>query len=225
MIFPGIDGQPELRQGIAATLGSRIEVQIAALPEDPNLDYPALAQHFVERLPEGPLVLAGESFSGPLVALIAEKYPDKVIGIAFIASFPRLAIPRIAGTLLDHIPLRAIPFGLIGWVMMGRSATDGVPLQMRQSLRLLPERLAKHRARLALEIDVRETIKRLRQPVLVVHGKKDRLLPHGYARHFRDLRPDARVAMIDGYHMILETNPEQAAEALGSFVENLPFHS
>lgn len=221
IIFPGIDGRPELREGIATALSNRFEVQIAALPEDLGLDYPALAQHFVDRLPDGPLILASESFSGPLVALIAEKCPDKIAGVAFIASFPTLAMPRIAGTLLDYIPLRAIPFALIRWVMIGPSGADDVSRQMRQTLRLLPERLIKHRAKLALEIDVGETIERLRQPVLVVHGTKDRLLPYWYIRRFWKLRPNARVAMIDGSHMILETNPKQVAEALSTFIDDL----
>jgi len=224
-ILPGIDGRPELREGIAAALAGRLEVHIAALPEDQGLDYPALAQHFVERLPEGPLVLAGESFSGPLAALIAEQCPDKVAGVAFIASFPRLAIPRITGTLLDHVPFRAIPFALISWAMIGWRGAGDVPRQMREILKLLPERLVKHRARLALGIDVRETIKRLPQPVLVVHGRNDRLLPRWHVRRFWDLRPDARVAMIDGSHMILETAPEQVAEALETFIDNLHFRS
>ncbi|WP_114947118.1 alpha/beta fold hydrolase [Microvirga calopogonii] len=223
IIFPGIDGRPELRERAAAVLGNRFEVQVAALPEDLGLDYPALVQHFMERLPEGPLILAGESFSGPLVALIAERCPDRVVGVVFIASFPKLAIPRIAATLLDYVPLRAIPFGLVSWVMMGRSRNGDVTRQMRQCLSLLPDRLVKHRARLALQIDVRETIKRLRQPVLVVHGKRDRLLPLWYVERFRDLRPDAHVVTIDGYHMILETNPEQVAEALGTFADCLSY--
>ncbi|WP_262027198.1 alpha/beta fold hydrolase [Microvirga sp. Mcv34] len=224
IIFPGIDGCRELRESAAAKLGKRFEVRIMALPEDPCLDFPAMAQHFMERLPEGPLILAGESFSGPLVALIAERCPDRVKGIAFVASFPKLAIPRMAGTLLDLIPLRAIPFGLVTWLMMGGSKDGDVARQMRQCLNLLPDRLVKHRAKLALQIDVRETIKRLRQPVLVIHGKRDRLLPHWYAGRFRDLRPDANVVLIDGYHMILETNPDQVAEALGIFADNLPSH-
>lgn len=225
LLFPGIDGRPELRQGFVDCLKGRYEVQTFALPEDPSLDYPALVQHFLERLPEGPLVLAGESFSGPLVALIAEKCPHKAVGVAFIASFPKLAIPGIAGTLLDYVPLQAIPFGLVGWVMMGRSGANDVPHRMRQALRHLPERIAKHRAKLALAIDVRETIERLRQPVLVVHGTRDRLLPRGYIQRFRDLRLDARVVMIDGYHMILETHPEQVADALGTFIDDLPLHA
>lgn len=87
LILPGIDGRPELRDGIENALTGRVEVHIAALPEDRDLDYPALARHFADRLPAGPLVLAGESFSGPLAALIAEKCPETMLGVALSRRF------------------------------------------------------------------------------------------------------------------------------------------
>ena len=92
----------------------------------------------------------------------------------------------------------------------------------RAALRLLPEQAAKRRAKLALEVDVRETIRRLPQPVLVVHGKRDWLLSRNQVRRFLNLRPDAKVAVIDGSHMILETHPQQVAQALESFIDGLP---
>ena len=222
LVFPGIDGHVEMRQGLAAFLSSRLEVQTVALPDDPGLDYASMAQEIAERLPEGALVLAGESFSGPLVALIAEKCPDKVVGVAFIASFPTLAFPRAAARLLDYVPLRAVPFGLIAWALMGGGGAGDVSGQLRTALRLLPEQAAKRRAKLALGVDVRETIRRLPQPVLVVHGKRDRLLPGDQVSGFLNLRPDAQVAVIVGYHMILETHPEQVAWALAMFIDSLP---
>jgi pimeloyl-[acyl-carrier protein] methyl ester esterase len=221
VILPGIDGLPALRQGIAAALEGRFDVEVMALPDDPALDYPSMAQWFVERLPEGKLVLAGESFSGPLAALIAEECPDKVVGVAFIASFPRLALPGMLARLLDPLPLRAIPMGLLTWILMGSAGAGDLARQMRVALALMPERVVKRRARLALAIDVRETVRRLLQPILIVHGRQDRLVPFRIVRRFRKLRPDAQVVAVHGPHMILETHPEPVARALAAFIDLL----
>jgi len=109
--------------------------------------------------------------------------------------------------------------------MIGPNGAEDIADRMRETLRLMPEALVKHRVRLALEIDVRQTIRRLPPPLLIVHGKKDRLLPPWFVRRFLALRSDARVAMIDGSHMILETNPEQVAEALTAFIQDIPLRS
>ncbi|WP_414471462.1 alpha/beta fold hydrolase [Microvirga sp. M2] len=221
LVFPGIDGDPELRRGLPEALEGRVEAQIFALPDDTSLGYEALAEHFSALLPDGPVVLAGESFSGPLVAMIAEKRPDKVKGIVFIASFPKLTYLRAAKPLLPLIPLRAIPYDLLGWLMMGNKGSSDVPRRMRAALKQLPSRLAKHRVTLALDGDVSKIISRLPQPILIIHGTKDRLLPRGHISRFLSLRPDAQVVLLDGYHMILETHPGPVARAIEAFVECL----
>jgi len=221
LVFPGIDGAPELRQGLVECLGRRVEVRTFALPEDTSLDHEGLAARFAAHLPDEPVVLAGESFSGPLVAMIAEKRPDVVKGVVFVASFPRLTYLRAAKLLLPFIPLRAIPFALIGFAIMGRRGSGDIPRRTQAALKRLPARLIKHRAKLTLEVDVSETISRLSQPILVIHGRNDRFVPQGHVRHFLRLRPDTQVVMIDGAHMILETHPAQVAEAIEAFIERI----
>ncbi|EIM28492.1 alpha/beta fold hydrolase [Microvirga lotononidis] len=221
LLFPGIDGVPELRRGLMECLEDRFEAQIFSLPEDPDLDYEGLSQWLAERLPEGPLVLAGESFSGPLVAMIAEKRPDKVKGVVFIASFPKLGLLRAAVHLLPFIPLRAIPFAPISWLLMGQTGSEDIRREMHKALKLLTPKIAKHRAKLALDVDVRQIITGLPQAILVIHGTRDRLLPYRYVRQFQELRPDAQIVPIDGYHMILETHPKPIAKALEVFMESL----
>lgn len=221
LLFPGIDGQSGLRQGLVECLGGRFEAQTCDLPDDPSLDYRGLAHHFAKLLPEGPLVLAGESFSGPLVAMIAETRPDKVKGVIFIASFPKLAIPRLVRHLLPFIPFRATPFWLIRWMLLGSDGPEDISDRMRMAMKLLPEKVAKRRVRLTLEIDVREIISHLPQPVLVVHGTKDRLVPYRYARQFLKARPNAQELSIDGSHMILETHPKEVAKAIETFIDSL----
>ncbi|WP_243368082.1 alpha/beta fold hydrolase [Microvirga solisilvae] len=222
IVFPGIDGSPELRQGLADCLDPTLEVQIVALPDDVSLDYEGLAVRFAALLPDGPVVLAGESFSGPLVAMLAERCPEKVRGVIFIASFPKLTYLRAAKYLLPFIPFRAIPYDLVGWIMMGSKGKSDIPRRMRMALKQLPSKVAKHRAKLPLEVDVSRTVSRLPQPILVIHGRKDRLITQAHVFRFLKLRPDAHVAWIDGHHMILETHPEPIARSIEAFIEALP---
>jgi pimeloyl-ACP methyl ester carboxylesterase len=60
---------------------------------------------------------------------------------------------------------------------------------------------------------------RLTNPTLVLWGREDRLMPPVYAERWKELVPQAEVALIeDAGHMLPYEQPEATARAISSFV-------
>jgi pimeloyl-ACP methyl ester carboxylesterase len=63
---------------------------------------------------------------------------------------------------------------------------------------------------------------RIRVPVLVVEGGRDKLLPRGWAKQLADLIPDGRSAVIDSGHCPQIERPTETADLLSGFFTDLP---
>src|SRR5688500_11473406 len=73
VLLPGLDGTGRLFRGFVECLPASVESIIVPLPPD-AADYDSIAQSISNRLPRArPLVLLGESFSGPLALKIASR--------------------------------------------------------------------------------------------------------------------------------------------------------
>jgi poly(3-hydroxyoctanoate) depolymerase len=61
---------------------------------------------------------------------------------------------------------------------------------------------------------------RIRQPVLVITGQHDPLVPPINGRILAALLPNARLVEVDCGHMFLLTRPDEVAAIIGSFLRN-----
>ncbi|MBM6596105.1 alpha/beta fold hydrolase [Microvirga pudoricolor] len=206
---------------MVGALEPHFAVRAVPLPNALDHDYRTLAEAYASTLPDRPVLLVGESFSGPLVAMIAERRPDVVVGTVFLSTFARLHAPRALVRALLAVPFRHLPMRLISWAMKGKDETLSLRDKLAESLRQAPEPLLKHRIRLALAVDVRDLLTRLPVPMLVVHGRKDRIVWPWQTRVFRKARPDCRIVSLDGPHMLLEAKPGEVASAIRSFIADL----
>ena len=64
-----------------------------------------------------------------------------------------------------------------------------------------------------IEIQARE--------ILYLRGRDDHVVPAANLKHIQTLRPDAHVVQIPAPHMVLQTQPQLAAEALEAFLAAL----
>jgi len=66
--------------------------------------------------------------------------------------------------------------------------------------------------------DLRAELKEVRQPVLVLHGDRDRLVPSGAAEYLRDALPDAQLKCMPGAgHAPFLSDVRAAGSALTDF--------
>jgi pimeloyl-ACP methyl ester carboxylesterase len=159
-----------------------------------------LAGLLVARLGSGPVVLAGHS-QGCQVAAAAATDP-RVAGLVLLGptTDPRLRSVRgLAGRWLRtavHEPLWQVPLLLAQWWHTG-------PARMRALWRrAAPDRIDRRLAR-------------VRVPVVVVRGDRDRLCDAGWARAVCAAAPAGRLVELPGAaHMTVHTHPDAVAALL-----------
>ncbi|KAF0815177.1 hypothetical protein IGB42_00254 [Andreprevotia sp. IGB-42] len=89
VLMPGLNGTAGSFQDFATIAPAAHEVIAFTYPTDTALNYEELTDWVLERLSclEGPIVLIGESFSGPLSLFVASRLQQNVVAVILVASF------------------------------------------------------------------------------------------------------------------------------------------
>lgn len=76
-----------------------------------------------------------------------------------------------------------------------------------------------HQARLLHSVDLRATLPHIRQPVLLLHGDRDTVVPRRHAETLLNGLPSAGLAVLEGSgHVPCYTHPEAMADAVRHFL-------
>ncbi len=87
VLLPGLDGTGELFAPLLAALLRQLPVTVLRYPDDPHLDIEQLADGVVAQLPDAPLTLLAESFSGLVAAELLRRGEPRLRGLILTASF------------------------------------------------------------------------------------------------------------------------------------------
>lgn len=221
VLLPGLGGTGELFEPFLAALGSAVATKVIRYPANGALGYDALAAFVRAALPVGePYVLLGESFSGPIAISLAAEGGAQLQGLVLCCSFacnprPSLGLFRV---LLPLVPVVPRPLGPLAWLLMGRLATAALRQALAQALRQLAPDALKARLRAVMSVDVSAELRQVTVPILYLHATEDRVVPDAELRHIRRIRPDTRVVSIRAPHFLLQTRPEEAAQAVLDFI-------
>lgn len=224
VLLPGMDGTGLLFGPLLTTLREVCPVTIVAYPTDTASQTYAGLQALAERdlPPDGPLVLLGESFSGPIAVALAAKYPNRVVGLVLCCSFlrnPRPGLRWLRG--LASIPAPLPPEPILSAMLFGRFATPALRALLRSALSGVPAAALRARLRAVLGIDVRAQALSLAMPVLYLQASSDRLVLSNAAVELRQCCPQAVVQSFDAPHCLLQVAPEAAAATLSAFIQGL----
>ncbi len=173
--------------------------------------------------------LAGNSLGGSLALLLARRHPERVSALVLLA--PGAAVTRVP---LIFFPLRLPFLGLLAAALMGPWV---YPLALRQAYHrwelLTPEvvagyarpfrdlrrRLALRRLCRQLEIlplaEVAVLLRKIQQPVSLIWGSEDRILPVEQAYWIKDLLPRVE------FHLLPEVGhapQEEAPEMINKII-------
>ncbi|MDI2030071.1 alpha/beta hydrolase [Saccharopolyspora sp. TS4A08] len=203
-----------------------------------------LAELLAERVPEGPIVLAGHSMGGMTIMALAEQHPeifDRVRGVALVATSsgnlaaPSFGLPKPgadvfnAGERLLRRYLAGAKGGKVSpasgwlrpgvrWLLFGKDPkSDDVAATASWLAGCHPVNMAGYRESLAVHERL-DALERLRGiPTLIFAGGSDRLTPQDHAERIAEALPDARYYLYPGAgHMLpLERTDEITTRLAG----------
>lgn len=225
VLLPGIDGSAELRSDFVAALGSGFDVSVVDYASDDvrtSAELEALARGAIPS--HEPFVLLGESFGGRAALSLAAQAPANLLGLVLVATFARNPRPALG----PLAPLtRFAPFHSRTAIGMGRRLALGSyfspdaerlieDIILRQSTKTFAERLVD-----VSKIDFSHLLPKVSVPVLYMRGRWDWLVPASAGQEIANGARDVRIVEIKGPHALLQTVPEDCAEAVRGFTRNL----
>jgi pimeloyl-[acyl-carrier protein] methyl ester esterase len=112
-----------------------------------------------------------------------------------------------------------VPARLVEAALLGSAKRPDLKKTLRQVLATLPPEVIRTRASEVLRIDKRDRLRAVSCPILCLHARFDRLVSKKYLDEIASLRPHCEVRTLNAPHMVLETNPVEAASAINEFCE------
>jgi pimeloyl-[acyl-carrier protein] methyl ester esterase len=216
-MLPGLDGTGMLFAPLLRALPYGMHVKVIAYPASDKMGYEELCDFCADQLPDGPVVVLGESFSGPVATLLAHRFPDRVKGLILAASFVSAPLPGFVAPLLHlpgilHFAKKFARFPLIGL----RSEPEVTKL-LAKTVSDLPTPLLRFRALQVMHANYSEQFRRAACSVLVLHGSQDVLVSAKRAKKMCKMRPNAKLSVLDGPHMLLQVKPLECAAEIAGF--------
>ncbi|MBU1694567.1 MAG: alpha/beta fold hydrolase [Verrucomicrobia bacterium] len=179
-----------------------------------------------------PCVLVGWSMGGMIALEAAAAFPERVAALVLISSAPRLAAaldfphgvpPRVlrAMTLSFQLaPERTLSEFFINAAFPHLLTPTVLREKVAAAMVLGADRLAEQ-LRYLTESDLREAARRLTAPVLILHGRPDRIIPVGAASWIIEQRPGTEmITCNDSGHDFPLDEPDRVAEPIEHFLKH-----
>lgn len=220
LLLPGLEGTGELFRPFVEAAPPGATCHVVGYPDDPSWGYREHADFVLrEHVPDGPFVVVGESFSGPVAVSVGAACPDGLRGVVLVNSF----VVRPSWNAFSRLPWervlsRPVPRWVVGWHLVGWDRADDLLPVIRAANRKMSGATKAARLRAVFAVDVRDDLRRIEAPTLYLRGTRDRLVPGWCVRQAELARPDLRVARFIGPHLLLQVRPERCWEAIGSML-------
>ncbi len=221
-----MDGTGKLLLGFSRALPKQIRSSIPIYPGDRFLSYDDLAK-LVRSLCEDsePFVLMAESFSTPLAIRIAAECPANLKGLILCAGFatsPVRGLARWPSFILSRILMRfVLPDAAIQRWLIGAGAPQSLLTEVREAISSVRPGVLAARLRALLACDVRSDLGKISVPMFYLRAQQDRLIAAQCLDEIQRIRPDVRVVIIDGPHLLLQREFLKTAKVVGEYLENL----
>ena len=217
VLLPGLDGTGRLFRWLAAEYKGAIPLEVVSYPEDARLGYPELAQYVRGIIGHRNVIVLGESFSGPVAVEIAASMPGQIQGLILAATFVRSPWPAWLVKLAARLNPGFAPRPLMNAILRGRNTNPDLEMEIEKILTEMPAEVRSKRLCEVADADVRQRLKAVRCPILVLHGTRDWLVPRTSVVNALKSDKDATLSLCEAPHMLLQTKAGTAARAIEAF--------
>jgi pimeloyl-[acyl-carrier protein] methyl ester esterase len=223
VLLPGLDGTGQLFGDFLKALPHTLTTTVVSYPMNRFLTYSELLQLVRAAAPQtGPFAVLAESFSTPLALKYAATNPSNLAGVVICAGFARNPIgswARLVKAVAKpwFFTLRPPRF-VIEYFLVGESAPSALILKIREILRLVRPEILSGRIGEVLECDATNDLARTKAPIMYLRGLHDRLLSASCHREILRIRPDVVFATVEAPHMLLQREPQKAANLIVAFI-------
>jgi pimeloyl-[acyl-carrier protein] methyl ester esterase len=226
VLLPGMDGTGELFAPFISTLSPAFKAVPLEFPRDQELTYPELADLVYSLLPESePFVLVAESFSSPIaVQVAARKSPNlkALILCAGFASSPTYGWARRLMPLLGSPLCRVhLPSFIVRRLLVGQGAPGSLVNAVKDAVASVRPEVLHSRLEMTAACDARTELAQIGVPILYLQAAGDRVVPPRCLDEIRRIKPETRVSMVAGPHLLLQREPRVTAQIIADFVERL----
>jgi pimeloyl-ACP methyl ester carboxylesterase len=220
VLLPGLDGTGDLFDRLASQLAPELAVKIVRYPQDPTLGYAGYVELVRNEIGSRCVYVLGESFSGPVAVLVAAQLSRQVKGIVLAATFLKNPWPQWLIRRAARVDPRATPPKIRDAILMGPYGDPELQRKVDEIVRTLSRPVRAARLRALAGVDVRTDFARLACPILVLHGRNDWLVRKSPMQRAVSEKGRARMIVIPGAHMILQTRPAEAAAEIIHFAKS-----
>ena len=217
VLLPGLDGTGRLFKRFVARCPEHLAAQVVSYPVDELLDYGQLADLIYPQLPSGaPYFIVAESFSGPIAVDLASRPIGDLRGIVLAASFATSSAWKHWRFLPWVLAFRFRGARLaIGQLLTSSDAE--LTQDFREVLKVVSPKIMAGRVRLALSVDAREALAKVRCPILCLQARRDVVVSTRCLRDIEAVRDDVVVKHLDTPHPVLQVAPEESWRFIEEF--------
>jgi pimeloyl-[acyl-carrier protein] methyl ester esterase len=181
---------------------------------DASLGYAELTELVRAQLPNGPFILLGESFSGPIAIELALTEQARVKGLVLAVTFARPSILKwLSPKLLKPFTMLCNPALAPGWLtnflLFGAFGSPELRARLNAVLSRLPAAVVRRRLQEILSVDKTALLTQIKCPTVYLRGSKDRLVGASSADLIQTGIRDCRVETLAAPHMLLATHVDE----------------
>jgi pimeloyl-ACP methyl ester carboxylesterase len=225
VLLPGMDGTGDLFADFIAALPESFETVTVRYPTDRCLSYSELSELVQVSCPVSePFVLVAESYSTPLAIECGASNLGGLQGLVLCAGFATSpaqgwcrSLGLLLATFLCRVPLPNLVAKL--W-LVGSDASPSLVTAVQLAISSVRPEVLAARLRAVLGCNVRAELSRITVPVLYVRAKQDHLVSASCLAVIQQSKPDVKVAVLDGPHLLLQRYPLRAAAVIVEFVRH-----
>ena len=221
VLLPGLDGTGTLFDQLVDALQGAVPTKVVAYPPDLAVGYETLELIAERLLPQqGPIVLLGESFSGPIAIALAAKHPDRIKGLILCCTFVSRPRPLLApfSFLAKIAPIKALPVCISSIPLLGRYSTPDLKTRLKAALASVSGAVLRTRLQAAMSVDASKELMHVKVPVLYLQALHDWVVPRRVASTIKQIQPHTAVVEVRGPHCLLQAAPTETAQLIREFM-------